>query len=667
MLDIHGLTSTIGRGNNQKDILSDISLLYPSAHLSAIIGPSGCGKSTLLKAIAGLTSVTQGEIFWDGRDVEKEEDIHPWEIGYIPQFSIAFEPLTIRESVHYAHRLRVKNMSSADRRATVESILIQVGLNEISNRQVKFLSGGQKRRLALALELVTSPALLLADEVTSGLDPKAEDEILKLLRKIADQDDRLVLTVIHSLEHLEIFDSITVLTEGKLAYHGPTKYLTHYFDVETPNDVFSRLDIKSPEEWHNSWNKHRLTYYTAPDMKLSQSREELEVLFTPKKEEPPSSTESEKSSEPADSSDAIDSRKSTKSKDKDRAASSLTSDLSGSFTSVLPPSESKSSDAATKEISSTSSEKNDTSALSADEKDSDSSPPTTPSRIPGVISQFFTLLSRRLTIFRRDKTQLWLQLALIIGFPCLVVIFALDGIPAIQNPVISIPDNLGDQKRLMEQTARFFTDSSQVGSLVSGLIMFQVILLTLMGANNSAREIAGERPIFEKEKLGGLRSESYVLSKYAYLFIPVAIQSVWMTFFVKFICGFPGPFETQLLLLFLVNAALTSICLGISSMVSSPEHASLISVYFVGFQLPLSGAVLALPTMIADLVRPFISSYWSWSGMLKTIEATRSYDFAKIVSDTTLSPLEMCIWMLGCHIFAGVILAWLGSQRSQWN
>ncbi len=105
----------------------------------------------------------------------------------------------------------------------------------------------------------------------------------------------------------------------------------------------------------------------------------------------------------------------------------------------------------------------------------------------------------------------------------------------------------------------FIVQASKVGSLVSGIVMFEVILLTLMGANNSGREIAAERLIFEKEKLSGLDPLAYILSKGIFLGVLVVAQSVWMGLFVSFVCSFPGDLLTQLLFLLLVNAAMTSV------------------------------------------------------------------------------------------------------------
>ena len=108
---------------------------------------------------------------------------------------------------------------------------------------------------------------------------------------------------------------------------------------------------------------------------------------------------------------------------------------------------------------------------------------------------------------------------------------------------------------------------------------------------------------------------------------------------------------------------MTSVCLAVSSFLGSAEQASLVSIYLVGFQLPLSGAVLALPDFLGVLVRPFIAAYWSWSGVLQTLKGERYYDIVQMVVQTALSPEGLCIWVLCSHIIIGLFAAWIGCQR----
>ncbi len=584
MLELRNISLTAGRATDL--LLDDISARFPQGHLCAVVGPSGCGKSTLLKVIAGVRQPQSGSVHWEGRDLE-QHDLEPHEIGYVPQFSIAFDLLNVTESIETALRLRVGGLDESVLCERAVEILADVGLSEIADRRVRVLSGGQKRRLALALEMVSSPILLLCDEVTSGLDAKAEDEIVQLLRKLAsaheDEPARTVLSVTHSLRHLDSHDSVAVLFEGRLIYHGAPELLLHYFSLDKQEELFPSLARRSAGAWHASWQKHRAAYQAAfVNAEQIVARAEAEPVENVPAEEP-----------------------------------------------WKPP-----------EI------------------------PTRPVEFmcPHFSDQFKTLLKRRWRIFFRDGGQLALQLALLFGFPCLVVIFAWDGLPQIQNLTSS-----GNVVQQLLETAAFTLQSSRVASLVSGLVMFQVILLTLIGSNNAAREIAGERAIFEKEKFAGVRPSSYVLSKAVFLTTLVAAQSIWMAVFVNTICRFPGDMLAQSLILVLVNGAMTAVCLGISSLTKSAEHASLVCVYLVGFQLPLSGAVLALPHVIAWFTRPFIAAYWGWSGYLQTMRDTRFYDVVQSISQTELSPFALCGWVLLCHIAGGLLVAYLGAKTSRWD
>ncbi len=524
MLELQETTLQLGAGPEAPRLLNELHVTLPTrGHFAAILGPSGCGKSTLLKVIAGLTEANEGRIRWEGRDLAEEGDLDPHEIGYVPQFSIAYDLLTVWESVEEALRLRVAGLSGEEATARIEQILKDVGLEEIADRRVKVLSGGQKRRLALALEMVSAPRLLLCDEVTSGLDPKAEDEIAHLLHDLSRSGDRLVLSVTHSLRHLSLCDSVIVLYQGHVVYHGSPEFLFHYFGVEKHEDLFPRLAKRPAEEWHRSWSKHRTAYYEQFGLSA------------------PAATPEEK---PAPEKELV--------------------------------------------------------------------------RTPSAVTQFGIIFSRRWKLFFRDRGQFLLQLALLFGFPFLVVIFALDGLPALKS-LAEVPGANFVQQMQSDFAQR--GEMMRTGSLVSGLVMFQVILLALMGANNGAREVASERLVFEKEKFGGLSPTAYVFAKAAFLSVLVIAQSVWMGLFVNWVVRFPGALSSQLLLLTLVNGAVTAVCLGISSWMRTAEQASLVSIYLVGFQLPLSGAVLAMPAALNAVTRWFIASYWGWSGYLQTLRA----------------------------------------------
>ncbi|HEY5742389.1 MAG TPA: ATP-binding cassette domain-containing protein [Terrimicrobiaceae bacterium] len=583
MLELKNVTLHISQDGESRPLLADITTKLPRSHFAAILGPSGCGKSTLLKVIIGIAhGKEEGEISWDGRDLI-HHDFSPSEIGYVPQFSIAHEELTVRECVSYSIKLRVRGMTGEALEEAAARILEEVNMTEFADRLVHVLSGGQKRRLALAMELASKPAMLLCDEVTSGLDPQSEDEIVMLLRGLSRSEGRTVLSVTHSLRHLGFYDSVLVLFRGVIAYHGPPEFLTHYFQCEDPQDLYGQMAKRDAADWADSWARHRQPFEEAMMGQVPDHLEEMNYE-TP---------------------------------------------MENTGTEVPSPAEPERAE---------------------------------PLPQPGVLSQFLTLTSRRFKIFSRSKGQLYLQLGLIFGFPVLVAIFALEGLPAVQNLSMGIKLNVVQE---LQENMKFLVQASAIGSLVSGIVMFQVVLLTLMGANNSGREIAAERMVFEKEKLSGLKPLSYIASKAVFLSVLVIAQSVWMGLFVHFVCGFPGDLLNQLLFLILVNAAMTSVCLAISSAMGSAEQASLVSIYLVGFQLPLSGAVLALPEWVDMVTRPFIAAYWSWSGVLQTLKGERYYDIVQTVIQTELSPAVLCAWVLGTHILVGLFATWVGCNRSR--
>jgi ABC-type multidrug transport system ATPase subunit len=279
---------------------------------------------------------------------------------------------------------------------------------------------------------------------------------------------------------------------------------------------------------------------------------------------------------------------------------------------------------------------------------------------PGALRQLGTLVRRQYLLLLRDRGQLWLQLALIVLFPLLVAIFATKGLPQVRSLSLSIETNI--VQTLAEQLD-YLRESFSAASLVSGLAMFQVILLTLMGANNGAREIAKERDVLEKELRAGLSPWAYVTTKGLLVLVLSLAQAFWMTWFVKTVCGFPGHLSAQFAVLFVTTLAMSVTCLAISSASKSPERASLLAIYLVGLQLPLSGAVLALPEIVSTVCRPFIAAYWGWSGYLKTLSSYHVYDVVRQSTDTSIADFTPCLLVLGLHaLFAGGI-AWIFVSR----
>jgi ABC-type multidrug transport system ATPase subunit len=280
---------------------------------------------------------------------------------------------------------------------------------------------------------------------------------------------------------------------------------------------------------------------------------------------------------------------------------------------------------------------------------------------PDSLTQLPILIRRQFMLLGRDWTQLWLHLALLVIFPGLVAIFATKGLPEVGSLPLTIEPNI---LRTLAETLAYLKDSFTAASLVSGLAMFQVILLALMGANNGAREIAKERDVLEKELRAGLSPWAYVTTKVLLVVGLSLAQAFWMTWFVKTVCGFPGDFLSQFEVLFATTFAMSVTCLAISSAAKSPERASLLAIYLVGLQLPLSGAVLALPEIVSTLCRPFIAAYWGWSGYLKTLSAYPLYDIVRQSTNTYIADFDECLLVLSLHAIVCAVIAWIFVARS---
>ncbi len=608
MLELRDITYTIEKDGEDLDLLHKISLKVPEGHFMAVVGPSGCGKTTLMKIVTGLLLETEGEVWWQGENLAEDGEMTPNQLGYVPQFSIAYDHLTVEECVENALRLRVVTDDDDELYDRADSVIAQTGMESMREKRVSVLSGGQKRRLGLAMELVTNPQLLLCDEVTSGLDPQSERDIVNLMHQLSLKGGRMVINITHSLANLELYDSVLVLHEGKTVFHGPPDALAHYFSVASAEDVYPQLALRQSMSWHESWAKHRANYYSIIERRQAKRTEGKLLAERPK----PLPTES--------------------------TAATATTD------------EEKSAEPAELAVASTPTQQ----AEKHEETE-----------LPGFLKQFFVLLGRRWKLFFRDRTQILLQLALMIVFPLLVVIFAPHGIEAF--PDRTVDPALSDFEK-PKAIADIVTRQTKIGALISGLVMFQVVLLTLMGSNNAAREIAGERLIYEKERLGGVRPFSYLLSKVAFLSFLVLAQSLWMGIFVHMFCDLPGDLTQRLTLLVLVNAAMTFVCLGISAAMKSADQASLLSIYLVGFQLPLSGAVLKMPGWLEPVSQPLISSYWSWSGQMQSMSSTKPFLGITDASPTFPFPaVDTATIILLVHVAVGLIAAYSFCKRRLWD
>lgn len=240
-------TVTVTRkGAAPRTLLNDVLVTLEPASLTAIVGPSGAGKTTLMRMLSGQISPTTGRITYNGVDLTDCRLNYAELTGFVPQDDVVHVDLTVTEALTYQARLRLgTTTTAAERSARVEELTRMLSLTEQRHQLVRTLSGGQRKRVSIACELLKEPQLLFLDEPTSGLDPGLDKRMMLLLRLLADQG-RTVLITTHAIAHVDVCDNLILVGPGgHVIYAGPPAAAVDSFQVGTLGDVFSIID--SPE------------------------------------------------------------------------------------------------------------------------------------------------------------------------------------------------------------------------------------------------------------------------------------------------------------------------------------------------------------------------------------------------------------------------------------
>ncbi|WP_322778828.1 ATP-binding cassette domain-containing protein [Frankia sp. Cas4] len=261
----------------QKQLMHDMTFRLRGSALLAVVGPSGAGKSTLLNALTGFRPADKGEVRYAGRNMYSEYDELRRRIGYVPQEDLLHTTLTVRRALEFGAELRFPpDTTKEERGARVDEVLAELGLTQHAGTQVARLSGGQRKRTSVALELLTKPTLLYLDEPTSGLDPGMDKNVMESLRKLAD-DGRTVVVVTHSVAQLDLCDYVLVLAPGGyVAYFGPPRDALSFFGKKDYPDVFLMLEATPGAESAARFRQSR--YYVPASVTAPSARPAREDL-----------------------------------------------------------------------------------------------------------------------------------------------------------------------------------------------------------------------------------------------------------------------------------------------------------------------------------------------------------------------------------------------------
>ncbi|MDA0838692.1 MAG: ABC transporter ATP-binding protein [Planctomycetota bacterium] len=241
------------------EILKKISLSFHPGQITAIIGPSGSGKSTLLKCLTTTVEPSDGKAFLGAQDLAEIKEDYRQKLGYVPQDDVLHRELSVESAFYYSARLRLDpDLTEVDIQIRIGVLAALLGLAERQSHKISKLSGGQRKRVNIGIELLADPAILILDEPASGLDPGTEEDLLKFLQILAEQGRTIVLTT-HSMEFLDVADRIVLLMDGYMIFAGDLKNLLEHFGIVHIADVFKAIRENDAKHWARTFSESSLS------------------------------------------------------------------------------------------------------------------------------------------------------------------------------------------------------------------------------------------------------------------------------------------------------------------------------------------------------------------------------------------------------------------------
>jgi ABC-type multidrug transport system ATPase subunit/pSer/pThr/pTyr-binding forkhead associated (FHA) protein/ABC-type multidrug transport system permease subunit len=237
-------------------ILKDVSLSISPREFVAIVGGSGTGKSTLLNALAGFAQATHGSVLVNGDDYYRNFDAYRALLGYVPQDDILHRELPVERALGYAAALRLPaDTAPAEAARRIAQVLEDVEMTTHRATRVDALSGGQRKRVSIAAELLADPSLFFLDEATSGLDPGLEKKLMYTLRRLADSG-RTVVLVTHATANISQCDHVIFMADGRMVFFGPPAEAPAFFGVASGEfaDIYTKIDSPAEAEtWEQTF------------------------------------------------------------------------------------------------------------------------------------------------------------------------------------------------------------------------------------------------------------------------------------------------------------------------------------------------------------------------------------------------------------------------------
>ncbi|MEW6280003.1 MAG: ATP-binding cassette domain-containing protein, partial [Candidatus Eremiobacterota bacterium] len=266
-----------------RPLLNHITLSVRPREFVAVVGTSGAGKSTLLRCLTGQRVPTRGHILYNGLDVAENMDLFRSVLGYVPQDDIVHRELPVEAALHYAARLRLpSDTEAAEVARRIDFVLASVGLAHRRQARIDTLSGGERKRVSVAVELLTEPGVFFLDEPTSGLDPGLEKRAMELFSQLARQG-RTVILITHATQNIVLCDKVLFLAPGgRVVYYGPPREALDFFGVEDFADIYLKV-LDHGLEWEQRFRASPLHHrYVEAGQPTSPDRPEVRSRSIPR-------------------------------------------------------------------------------------------------------------------------------------------------------------------------------------------------------------------------------------------------------------------------------------------------------------------------------------------------------------------------------------------------
>jgi len=564
-----------------KVLLDNVSFKALPGDMIALMGPSGAGKTTLLMTLNGYQAPTSGQVRINGEDLYEIYDLLRGSIGYVPQDDIVHPELTVWEAVRYSAKFRLPpDMSDEEIDQRVGQTLRDLGLEQVQNLQIgkpekKVLSGGQRKRVNIALELVTDPVIMFLDEPTSGLAADDTTALIVLLSDLAKKTGKTIIVTIHqpAKDEYEKFNLALIMGYGGVPmFFGPTAVDSYKFfgrwlemagrqnTIDNPRDMFDMLNQREKKVTEDMRARDPNTGRGV--IRLAAAKQWRDEFFAQ------SNTIFAKMYSGARAIGQAEGHKS-----------------GGSFHRGAPP----------------------------------------------YFRQMFLLISRYYKVKVRDRagTAIMLLQAPIIGaLLCLVFGPQKQGPPpwclaALQGLKQLGGDEGKQSAKAAAEMAKSVTEGHDVKD-IAGSLFFMVVSAIWFGTSNAAREIVSERAIYLRERMVNLRLSNYVLSKYILLSIVCVIQCILLLGIVSPLLnyngltnGHPEVFGQQLGMLVITAMDAVAIGLLLSTVVASSEAAMALTPIALIPQVVLGGTLVPVTTNpLLEYPMMGVPARWGFEGAI---------------------------------------------------